>query len=248
MHRLFCHSGDISVSKISIDDKEQVHHARDVLRLKENENVAISDGKGNEYLCSLEGVSSKGMVFNILSKRNVPPPAVKISVGCAIPKGPRMDDIIDKLTQLGVSRIIPLETERVVVKLSREKKYMKQKRWEKIAFSASLQSQRNVLPVVDTVKKLGELLTEAAGFDLKLIPTLSGNRIGLKCALEKIKPKSVLVLIGPEGDFTPGEVRASQKAGFIPVSLGELVLRVDTAASAAAAFIRFYYDPQYGNS
>lgn len=244
MHRLYCPSQNISGGKITIDDRGQVHHARDVLRLKLNEEVIVFDDKGNEYSSILEKALPGSMVFDIKGRskflRN--PKKVAITVACAIPKDSRMDEVIDKLTQLGVERIIPMETERVIVKLDKHKKELRLERWRKIALNASQQSQRNTLPILGPVRNIKELLSEAATFDLKLIPTLAGERRPLKEVLSGAKAKEILVMIGPEGDFTDAELETARKYGCIPVSLGDSVLRVDTAAIAAAAFIRLYHE------
>jgi len=244
MHRLYCPSQNISDNKIIIDSKDQVHHAKNVLRLKDNEEVIIFDGEGNEYRSVLDKLSPKGMIFEVKDKKNfiLNPSKIKITVACAIPKDSRMDEIIDKLTQLGAQRIIPLETERVIVKLDKHKKILRQERWKKIALNASLQSQRNTLPILEPIKNIKQLLSDSRSFDLKLIPTLTGEREPLKEILEESKPKNILVMIGPEGDFTSGELDSAKKAGCIPVSLGDLVLRVETAAVAVVSFIRLYYE------
>ena len=244
MHRLYCLSQNISDNKIIIDNKDQVHHAKNVLRLQVNEEVVIFDDKGNEYRSVLDKLSPKSMIFKVKDKKNfiLNPSKIKITVACAIPKDSRMDEIIDKLTQLGAQRIIPLETERVIVKLDKHKKILRQERWKKIALNASLQSQRNTLPRLEPIKNIKELLSDAGSFDLKLIPTLIEERKPLKEILEKSKPKDILVIIGPEGDFTAGELGSAKKAGCIPVSLGDLVLRVETAAVAIVSFIRLYYE------
>ena len=150
-----------------------------------------------------------------------------------------MDDIVDKLTQLGIDRIIPLKTERVVVKLDKHKEALRVERWRKITRSASIQSHRNKMPVVEPIRTLAVLLSESDQFDLKLIPTLTGSRRKLKDCLEQVSVKNILVLIGPEGDFSDEEVGLAIKAGCVPVTLGDLVLRVDTAAIAVAAILNY---------
>lgn len=247
MHRLYCPSQNISDNTIILNNKEQVHHAKNVLRLKACEEVVIFDDKGNAYRAILEKLLPKAMIFKIKEKENLPEgqiliaKKVKITVACAIPKGSRMDELIDKLTQLGAERIIPLETERVIVKLDKHKKILRQERWKKIAFNASLQSQRNTLPILEPIKNIKGLLSDSGSFDLKLIPALAGERKPLKEILEGSKAKNILIIIGPEGDFTSDELALAKKMGCIPVSLGDLVLRVATAAVAAVSFIRLYY-------
>lgn len=244
MHRLYCPSQNISDNTIIIDNKEQAHHAKNVLRLKVHEEVVIFDDKGNEYCAILEKSLPKAMIFKIKDKKNfiLIAKKVKITVACAIPKGSRMDEIIDKLTQLGADRIIPLETERVIVKLDKHKRISRQERWKKIALNASLQSQRNTLPILEPIKNIKGLLSDSGSFDLKLIPTLIQERKPLKETLEESKSNNILVIIGPEGDFTSDELVLAKKMGCIPVSLGDLVLRVATAAVAVVSFIRLYYE------
>lgn len=241
MHRFFSSFKNINGDKITFSDKGQAHYIKDVLRLEVNDEVFVFDERGNEYRAKIEKVSAKNIVLKIKERH---PPAVpkrmQVTVACAIPKRHKMDDIIDELTQLGVDRIIPLKTERVVVRLAKYKEMQRQERWRKKALNASQQSQRHKIPVIEPLKDIKEVLADSGGFDLKLIPTLLGERKSLKEVLSGRKPNNVLVFIGPEGDFSNEEVNLAIKAGFIPVSLGELVLRVDTAATAVASFLRLY--------
>jgi 16S rRNA (uracil1498-N3)-methyltransferase len=154
-----------------------------------------------------------------------------------------MDDIVDKLTQLGVERIIPLKTERVIIKLDKDKEVSRLARWRKLAQAAAEQSQRQNLPVIEPIKDLKEFLVQAKTlYDLKLISTLmDSKRKSLKEIFKGLKPQKVLVLIGPEGDFSPEEVDLAKKSGCIPASLGDLVLRVETAAIAVVSYIRLSF-------
>jgi len=244
MFRIYCRKQFISGDTINITDKKEIHHAIDVLRLKVQDKVTVFDEEGNEYGCLIKSIS-KELILNIYAKYSAANKtrSVSISVACAIPKKSRMDDIVDKLTQLGVDRIIPLLTERVVIKLDKNKESLRLKRWEKIGLSAAQQSQRNNLPVVGPIRQIKELIiSEHKRFDLKIIPTLEADAISpLADICKAFLPKSILVLIGPEGDFTPQEVALAKRSGFIPVTLGEQVLRVDTAAVTVAGFLRLYY-------
>ena len=241
MHRFYCSSENVSQGRIIILDREQVHHLKDVLRLESGDEVVVFDDKGKVYQAQIEELSAQNVVLKIRDvRRTDKSKEILITIGCAIPKKSRMDDIIDKLTQLGVDRIIPLITERVIIKLGKDKKLQRQKRWQKIALSASKQSQRNTVPLVEVVTDFEEIINRAQDFDLKLIPNLMEERQTLKEALVGKKPKNVLVLIGPEGDFTEDELNLAKSKGCVPVSLGNLVLRVETAAVAAVSFIRLY--------
>lgn len=240
MHRFFCSKHDVAADRVEIRDKKQLHHMRNVLRLKIKEKVTVCDDLTREHDCFLESISPDKAVFRItrLHQAAEQKQGVKVTIACAIPKKCKFDDIVDKLTQLGVDKIIPLLTQRVIVKWSRDKKELQRKRWEKIVLNAAKQSQRRSLPAVDSVKTIEEVLAAELSHDLKLIPALIGERKTLKEVLQKYTPGSVLILIGPEGDFTPEEVDLARRNGFLPVTLGSNVLRVDTAAIAAVSFVK----------
>lgn len=238
MNRFYCKFFQVQGNKIIILDPEQLHHLKDVLRFKAGNKAAIFDDKGNDYSVKLVDISEKQAEFLILKKESsLNIRKTKIAIACAIPKKSKIDDIIDKLTQLGVDRIIPLTTERVIVKIDPAKGLQRLKRWEKIALSASKQSQRNNVPIVDPVTDFSQLIRQSQEFDLKLIPNLEGSRKTLKEIFAKTNPKSVLAIIGPEGDFTVKEIAEAIHAGFIPVTFGNQVLRVETACLYIASIL-----------
>lgn len=239
MNRFFCANPVISGKRIIIEDKEKIHHIRGVLCLKPKEKILVFDRGGIEYRCSILELGEK--VFLEIEEKLMPrkKTGISLTIACAIPKNAKFDDIVDKLTQLGVVGIVPLMTKRVVVRLDRKKEDARIKRWRRIAESSAQQSQRNDIPVVEELKGFKELLAMSNDFDLKLIPTLSGQRKTLNDVLpSSITASHILALIGPEGDFSGDEVSAAKNNGFIPVSLGDLVLRVDTAAIAVASIIK----------
>ncbi|MCU0652152.1 MAG: 16S rRNA (uracil(1498)-N(3))-methyltransferase [Candidatus Omnitrophica bacterium] len=243
MHKFFVPEKSILKGKIIITDEKQLHHMYGVLHLKVNEPLKAFDEKGSVYSCTLESLSAEKAVLAIREKCF--PEAKKkpaVTIACAIPKKSKFDDIIDKLTQLGVEKIIPLKTERVVVKLNKEKEAARMIRWQKITLAAAEQSQRNDLVILEDVQSLKEVLQRVGNYDLKIIPTLEGNRRSLKEIFLQTQAKKILALVGPEGDFTPIEVELARKAGCIPVSLGDLVLRVETAAVAVASFLMLNED------
>jgi 16S rRNA (uracil1498-N3)-methyltransferase len=237
MHRFYVDRIDGETASIS--DAGQLHHLKDVLRLKTGAAVVVCDSQGNEYTGTVAGIERKQAVIKVTASIPARRNKMKLTIACAIPKGDRMDDIIDQLTQLGVARIIPMDTERVVVKLDEAKKEARLKRWRKIAPNAARQSQRNRIPLIEPVTNITDVIARSQDFDLKLIPHLEGERKLIKDVLVAARPKNVIVLIGPEGDFTPAEVGLALKAGFIPVSLGDTVLRVATAAVAVASYFKF---------
>jgi len=240
MNRFFIEKINPKDKFIILSDYTQLHHLRDVLRIKPLQQAAVFDNSGNEYIVRVLEIGARAVKLEIKERRPVKEPGLKITVACAIPKKVKMDDIVDKLTQLGVECIIPLQAERVIVRLDKQKKQERLARWQKIALSAAKQSQRSKLPLIEPVTGFKDALLAARSFDLKLIPTLEGRRKSLKEVFSGLSGKigRVMVLIGPEGDFTPDEVTLAKEAGFLPVSLGPLVLRVDTAAVAVVSFIK----------
>ncbi len=238
MHRFYVPK-KIDSDTVSITDPQQLHHLRDVLCLKTGDEVIVFDSRGNEYTGVVRELREKEAVLSVTPIEGAKTAAVRIAIACAMPKKAQMDEIIDSLTQLGVDVIIPMDTERVIVKLDEDKKEARLERWLRIAQSAAEQSQRNSVPVIEPVTTIKQVVSHSRGYDLKLIPTLSGERKHIKEVVAESRPESVIVLIGPEGDFTPQEVELATKAGFVPVSLGDSVLRVGTAAVAVASYLRF---------
>lgn len=219
-----------------ITDKEQLHHLTVVLRARPGDAISLFDRQGGAYHGSIRQIKKAELRITISGREPAAFSRLELTLACAIPKGSGMDDIIDQLTQLGVNSIIPVITERVVVRPSGPDQ--KLERWRKIALSAAEQSQRNSLPEIFPVLGLDEVICQTREYNLKLIPTLEGQTRLIHQILEKFTSGRVVVLIGPEGDFTPEEVKKAIEAGFVPVSLGKNVLRVETAAAAVTAFIR----------
>lgn len=246
MHRIHVPSAAITGDAVLIADKKTVHYIKDVLRLKPGMSLVIFDERGVEYRCLVDAVSAK--VSLSIQQRRFPQkkePVLSLTIACAVPKNSRMEDSIDKLTQLGVERIIPLACQRSVVRIAKDREAARLKRWQQVAVSAAQQSQRNTIPSIELPVTVAALLKkEGEDFDLKLIPYLGEGeeRISLKKILEDRVSASakVLVLIGPEGDFSQDEVATALQYGCVPVSLGETVLRVETAAVAAASFIMLF--------
>ena len=237
MHRFYIDriEGEIACLK----DADQLHHLKDVLRLKVGDAVGISDGAGNDYAGVITAVNKKQAEISVKKVKKAHQASVKLTVACAIPKGSRLDEVIDFLTQLGVARIIPMRTERVVVRLDAAAGVSRLLRWRKIAQSAAQQSQRRKMPIIEPVTDFKDVVAAAQDYDLKLLPHLNGARKLLKEVIAEKRPENIIVLIGPEGDFAPAEVALALHHGFLPVSLGDTVLRVATAAIAVAAYIMF---------
>ncbi|MFH1577446.1 MAG: RsmE family RNA methyltransferase [Candidatus Omnitrophota bacterium] len=258
MHRIYYPRELIKGSEIVIDDVRQAHYLFDVLRLGNNDQVCVFDGQGSEYYCQIQELSKRKARLLIKGKHKIKnSPKPKLAIACALLKQKsRFDDLVNKLSQLGVDAIIPMLTERVVIHWDAEQKKRHHERWCNIAKQACSQSKRNTLPVIEPVTPINQLLSYGS-YELKLIATPTQRDFYLRdiifsqsgCADYPqgfVRPekqnagflKSILILIGPEGDFTKQELAQAKSAKFIPIFLGEQILRVDTAALAVAAFIR----------
>ncbi len=242
MARLYCPKELIDGKQIVINERKKIHYLCDVLRLKVDDDVFVFDGQAHEYHCQIQGLSKRRVTLQIKKEANVKFQwKTSLTVACALPRQKsRFDDLVDKLSQLGVDRIIPMITERVIVRWDSNQRQRHHQRWRKIAQAACIQSGRNTLPDIEPIKEINQILACAGSYNLKLIPTLMKRKENLSDILFGSLPKSILVLIGPEGDFTKQELAQAEKAGSIPVFLGNLILRVDTAAIAVAAFFRLY--------
>jgi 16S rRNA (uracil1498-N3)-methyltransferase len=226
----------IQGDEYAITDPDHVHHLGVVGRARSGEAVALFDPYGQAYYGLISRISKNEVIVKVESRPTMSPPRVHLTVACALPKASGIEGIIDNLTQLGVEEIIPMLTERVVARPDETTK--KLERWKKIALSAAEQSQRNNLPAISPLLSLEEVIRQTADYNLKMIPTLEGRNDHLSQVIKDFTTGNIVVLIGPEGDFTPREVKTARQAGFIGVSLGHNVLRVDTAAAAVSAVIK----------
>jgi len=206
---------------------DETHHCRQVLRLKVGDTVNIFDGRGNEAQCGIAEFGKESIRLDILQQVSTPPLPCRVTLAQAVPKK-NMDLIVQKATELGVAVIVPVLSERTVVHLDSDTK--KIDRWREIAIESCKQCGNNWLPDIEPPRKAAEFFANTGKFDLKLIASLQPRSRPLKQLLPDKPPATVLVLIGPEGDFTPAEIAIAKNSGCLPLSLGPLVLRAETAA------------------
>lgn len=231
MHHFFVKDEQIQDKEIRIGG-EDGNHLRRVLRIKEGEQILVNDDQGFEYTCQISGFSETEVIAKILWKeaadRELP---VKLTLFQGLPKGDKMELIIQKAVELGVAQIVPVATKRSVVKLDEKKAEKKQSRWQAIAESAAKQSKRAVIPQVFPVLPMKEALKEAGKMDMLLIPyELAEGMEETRKRLNEVKQKqSVGIFIGPEGGFEEEEVRLASEVGAYPVTLGKRILRTETA-------------------
>jgi RNA methyltransferase, RsmE family len=214
----------------------EAHHAGRVLRLKTGTRIAVFDGRGREVTAEILAVTGDEVRLRKLHEGRTAPLRCRIALAQAIPKGKNMDLIVKKAVEIGASEIMPLMSDRTVVNLRDNASEHKQQKWQQIAIEAAKQSGQNWLPVVHTAQSVRDFFTAIGAFDLKLIGSLQPDAVHLKSVLahyehdHSARPSSVLICVGPEGDFTPAELNLARAHGCVPITLGPIVLRVETAA------------------
>ena len=238
--RIYCLSTNIIRDRIIILDPGQIHHLSSVKRLKKGDRVVVFDGESQEYECVIDDIAKDKAELSVVKTRKAVPVKLDLTLACALPKKVKMDYIIEKTVELGVDRIIPIKTERTIVEYSPEKAKEKLKRWQAIAIEASKQCGRIKLPQIEPISEFNKVVTQAKDYKLAVIPYLGLDNKPLKDIFHDFRPASVIIFIGPEGDFSPREIKLAKENGCIGASLGDLVLKVDTAAISVIAFSRLF--------
>lgn len=240
MYRCYIDESEWSDNEVSLSPEEG-HHLVNVLRAAKGDRVLLFDGEGRQ--ATAEIVQIDPLVLSVVDRQDdVIGKRQEIVLIQAIPKGKRMDLIVEKATELGVCRIIPVMTERVVARLDQEKSEGRVERWQRVALSAAKQCGTSIVPKVDNIRSFREIIQICPSFDLLLVGSLDSDAPLLRVILRErllSKPGTVAVIIGPEGDLTRAEHISAVEAGAIPVSFGDLVLRVETAALFAMSAIRY---------
>ena len=222
-----------------------VNHISNVLRMKNGEELLLSDGEGNDYHCRISAFEENGEkcvvceIIDTTTSRSESPAKFYLFQG--LPKADKFEHIIQKSVELGVYEVIPVETSRCIVKYDAKKQKSKAERWQKIAESAAKQSHRGVIPEVKAVMKLSDALEYAKDLDMILIPYENYKDIAAtKATIAKIMPgMSVGIFIGPEGGFEQAEVETAIEASAIPISLGNRILRTETAPLMLLSVLTF---------
>ncbi len=235
MHRFYLPPDECRGQALALAGRE-AHHALRVLRVQRGERVTVLDGAGSEFLCDIQNANRSTVDLAVVEKTSVPPLPCGITLLQAIPKGKIIEDIIEKATELGAHRIVPILSERVTTRLDDTSAAEKAEKWRLVAIEAIKQSGSAWLPQVDTPMTPEQFLARKEHFELPLIACLQGDRQPAREYFHTFStkhgrlPATVCVWVGPEGDFAPAEVDAIRAAGAQPITLGRLVLRCETAA------------------
>lgn len=219
-----------------------VNHISNVLRMKQGEELWISDGADKEYRCTIEALEQEEVLLHIVYVQEPEyelPNRIYLFQG--LPKSDKMELIIQKAVELGAYEVIPVETKRCVVKLDAKKAAKKVERWQQIAQSAAKQSKRMLIPNVHDVMSYKDALKYAQTMDIRLIPyELAKGMQETKAILASVEPgQSIGIFIGPEGGFEEKEIETAMEEGAKPITLGKRILRTETAGLAILSVLMF---------
>ena len=236
MQQVFVNEAPID-SKFNITGQD-AHHLSKVVRLKVGEKLRVSVSDGTNYICEVCDFVDKDVVVSVVEQVASTELLNRIYLFQALPKGDRMETIIEKCVELGAYEIIPVEMKNCIVKLDDKKKKSKVERYQAIAKSAAEQSKRSIIPNIHPVMNFKEAFEYAKDLDILLLPFESKN--GMQDtfdALAEIKPgQSIGVFIGPEGGFAPAEIALVEDSVKL-ISLGHRILRTDTAAICSLSIL-----------
>lgn len=245
MHHFFVNSSQVDEinKKVTISGSD-VNHIRNVLRMKMEEELLVSDGQGNDYLCCIAALDEGNNIIADITEQTFEGTELrsKIYLFQGLPKSDKMELIIQKAVELGVHEIIPVATKRAVVKLDEKKAAAKVKRWNGISESAAKQSRRSIVPEVKDVMNFKQAVEYAASLDWKLIPY--ENYKDMESTRNKIaaigkENGSIGIFIGPEGGLEESEVDYAMEQGIQPISLGKRILRTETAGLMIISVLMF---------
>ena len=246
MHRFFqypdqCHEGHIRLSQ------REANHATKVLRLRIGDRFVILDGEGQEILCQADSIDKQGVSGRVVSRTAHPPLPCELILIQAVAKGKSMDLIVQKATELGCRKIIPVLSERSVVQWDEAERLSKQDKWQTLAIEAIKQCGQPWLPEVAMPLPLEAFI--AGGLvprqDLSLVASLQPDAVHPRRHFDQFRqehqrtPLQLSVWIGPEGDFTPAEINQIKALPALPITLGNLILRSETAAIYALSIANY---------
>lgn len=240
MHRFFVAPEEARGKVITLSPAE-LHHAVTVLRVREGDRVAILDGAGHEFLCEARRAARDELEFAVVQTNSIPPLPCQLTLIQALTKGKSMDLIVQKATELGAHRIVPIVSERSIPEPGEEKVA----KWVATAIESIKQCGSPWLPIIDPPRAAREFLAALGKWDLQLVASLQPNARHPRERLEQYRvehgrdPKKVAVWVGPEGDFTPAEMHAISGAGALPITLGPLILRSETAAVYCLSILNY---------
>ena len=258
MSKFFVDPSAVSGANIYLENKDDLHHLRKVLRARPGMELDISDGDCWEYKTCLEELTEDCATLKIVDKQKfATEPVTRVTLYQGVPKASKMETVIQKTVEMGVDTIVPVFMERTVV-VEKGNFGKKLERWQKIAAEAVKQCKRGIIPRVTESYDVDKMLTELSNYDLIICPYENEDRLTIKDFLRAAPelaarvrtgregtgqpgPQAlrVALIIGPEGGFSEGEIEKLKAAGAATVTLGKTILRTETAGLAALAMIMY---------
>lgn len=241
MNKFFVDKKNINSDHMIITDSEDIKHITKVLRLKESQQVEVSDGEKYEYVCTIRDINTDGITLEINEKEEHKREAyVKVTLFQGVPKQSKMELIVQKAVEIGVFDIVPVFTKRTIV-VDNGKFSKKVERWNKITEEAAKQSKRGIIPVVKEAVNFKDMVKAIKDYDLVLFFYENISQQNLKTVLQENKQvNNIAVIIGPEGGFSDEEAETIMNEKAYGLSLGKRILRTETAGLAALSII--YYE------
>ena len=244
MHRFFISEKELNKDSQTarIVDKDDVKHASKALRIEIDEKIELCDNEGIEHICQVTEIETDYIECQIISsKMNERESNVEITLYQGLPKSDKLELIIQKTTELGVTSVVPVEMKRSVAKWKNDKSAVKKiMRWNKIAFEAAKQSKRGRIPEIKAPVSVKELCNELEQFDLVILPYENESAKGIGETISGLESiKKVAIIIGPEGGFADEEVSCLADYGANSVKLGPRILRTETAGLVSVALVQY---------
>ena len=241
MDRFFVEKKNVNLeNNTCIIEGEDVKHISKVLRCRVGEELEICDNDNNEYICEITSIDKSEVQLNIIDKVDIKRESdLKIKVYQGLPKGPKMEMILQKLTEVGVDEIILVQTKRTVVKVEDKKEDKKIERWERIIYEAAKQSKRGKIPKLRGILSFKEALSDMGKNDLNIAPYENERTKSIKQAIKGQDINNIGIFVGPEGGFEDTEINAIEEIGGQSVSLGPRILRTETASLVASSIVLY---------
>lgn len=249
MDRFFVGKQNINLeNNTCIIEGEDVKHISKVLRCRIGEELEVCDNDNNEYICEITNIDKSQVELNILECVDIKRESdLKIKLYQGLPKGPKMEMILQKLTEVGVDEIILVQTKRTVVKVDDKKEDKKIERWERIIYEAAKQSKRGKIPRLRGVLSFKEALDDMKTNDFNIAPYENERTKSIKQAIKCVDIKNIGIFVGPEGGFEDTEIKDIEEIGGQSVSLGPRILRTETASLVASSIVLYELSDLGGN-
>nr|WP_295609404.1 16S rRNA (uracil(1498)-N(3))-methyltransferase [uncultured Terrisporobacter sp.] len=249
MDRFFTPKSNINLEQNTcVIEGEDVKHISRVLRCRENDKLEVCDMDNNEYICEIKEINKDNILLDIIEKVNIKRESnLKVKLYQGMPKGTKMELILQKLTEIGVDEIVLVQTKRSVTKIDNKKEDKKIERWERIIYEAAKQSKRAKIPKLTGVLTFKEALADMQNNDLNLCPYENERTISIKEAIKDSSANTIGIFVGPEGGFEEEEIEKIQEIDGKVVSLGPRILRTETASVVASSIVLYELSDLGGN-